>query len=140
MSKTYTTQRRVEFRDTDAAGIMHFSVFFTMMEQVEHEFLRHLGLSVIMPSDSEDAYISWPRVSAHCEYVAPVGFDDVLDVTLSISSIGNKSVRYQFDFAVGDTSIASGYLVAVCCEVTKDAPPESMPIPKIIRDTLGPFA
>ena len=27
----FTTTRRVEFRDTDAAGIMHFSVFFLYM-------------------------------------------------------------------------------------------------------------
>ena len=29
--KEFTTTRRVEFRDTDAAGIMHFSVFFLYM-------------------------------------------------------------------------------------------------------------
>src|SRR5688572_30626127 len=43
---TYKTSRRIEFRDTDAAGIAHFSVFFTFMEEAEHEFLRHVGLSV----------------------------------------------------------------------------------------------
>ena len=48
MPSAYTTSRRIEFRDTDAAGIAHFSVFFTMMEEAEHEFLRHLGLSVLM--------------------------------------------------------------------------------------------
>ena len=37
---TFRTTRRVEFRDTDAAGIVHFSAFFFYMESVEHEFLR----------------------------------------------------------------------------------------------------
>ncbi len=46
MSEAYRTTRRVEFRDTDAAGIVHFSAFFFYMESVEHEFLRQLGLSV----------------------------------------------------------------------------------------------
>ena len=46
MSQVFKTERRVEFRDTDAAGIVHFSVFFAYMEQAEHEFLRSLGLSV----------------------------------------------------------------------------------------------
>ena len=40
MPEPYRTTRRVEFRDTDAAGIVHFSAFFFYMESVEHEFLR----------------------------------------------------------------------------------------------------
>jgi 4-hydroxybenzoyl-CoA thioesterase/acyl-CoA thioester hydrolase len=35
MTPSFITTRRVEFRDTDAAGIMHFSVFFTAMESAE---------------------------------------------------------------------------------------------------------
>jgi 4-hydroxybenzoyl-CoA thioesterase/acyl-CoA thioester hydrolase len=42
----FHTARRVEFRDTDAAGIMHFSTFFNRMEEAEHELLRTLGTSV----------------------------------------------------------------------------------------------
>ena len=34
---SFRTTRRVEFRDTDMAGIMHFSAFFTVLESVEHE-------------------------------------------------------------------------------------------------------
>ena len=60
MSETYVRQRRVEFRDTDAAGIMHFSTFFVHMEQVEHEFLRSLESSVMVHLP-EGAQLSWPR-------------------------------------------------------------------------------
>ena len=48
MPTTFSTKRRVELRDTDAAGIAHFSAYFRYMEQSEHEFLRHVGLSVIL--------------------------------------------------------------------------------------------
>ena len=40
------TRRRVEFRDTDAAGIVHFSAFFFWMESAEHELLRAAGVTV----------------------------------------------------------------------------------------------
>ena len=40
------TSRRVEFCDTDMAGIVHFANFFRWMESAEVEFLRSLGLSV----------------------------------------------------------------------------------------------
>src|SRR3984893_8862096 len=52
MSEPYRTTRRVEFRDTDAAGIAHFSAFFFYMESVEHEFLRSLGLSVVSEDET----------------------------------------------------------------------------------------
>ena len=45
MSTAFVTSRRVEFSDTDAAGIVHFVAFFRMMEQAEHELLRSVGLS-----------------------------------------------------------------------------------------------
>ena len=52
MATAFVTSRRVEFSDTDAAGIMHFVAFFRMMEQAEHELLRSVGLSVVMHEPS----------------------------------------------------------------------------------------
>src|SRR4029077_17247674 len=80
MTEPFRTTRRVEFRDTDAAGIVHFSAFFYYMESVEHEFLRQLGLSVL--SNDETSPISWPRVSATCDFQSAVRFEDVLDISL----------------------------------------------------------
>ena len=42
MGEVFKTQRRVEFRDTDTAGIVHFSNFFAYMEQAEHLSLIHI--------------------------------------------------------------------------------------------------
>ena len=42
----HTFTRRVEFGDTDLAGIMHFANFFRFMEAAETDFLRQRGLSV----------------------------------------------------------------------------------------------
>ena len=49
----FRCRRIVEFRDTDAAGIAHFSAFFFWMESTEHEFLRELGVRVV-DNDPED--------------------------------------------------------------------------------------
>jgi acyl-CoA thioester hydrolase len=114
---TFQTTRRVEFRDTDAAGIMHFSAFFNYMEQVEHEFLRHLGLSVII--HDEEGTISWPRVSASCDYRGAVQFEDVLDVALKIVRQGEKSITYGFVFSHGKRPVAEGQLTTVCCAVAR---------------------
>lgn len=123
---TYRTQRRVEFRDTDAAGIAHFTAFFSYMEEVEHEFLRSVCLSVI----SRDAagVLSWPRVSAQCDYCGAVRFEDLLDIELSLDRIGEKSVTYGFRFQHNGRQVAEGRLTAVCCRMEPDGP-RSVPIP-----------
>jgi len=134
----FCTTRRVEFRDTDAAGIAHFSAFLFYMESVEHELLRHLGLSVL--SADESSPVSWPRVSVSCDYSGAARFEDVLDVKLRVARIGEKSVTYEFEFACAGRAIAKGRTVAVCCRMPHGAPPESVPIPEPITVMLREFA
>ena len=49
MSTPFRTTRRIEFADTEMAGIVHFANFFRFMEAAEVEFLRSRGLSVRIP-------------------------------------------------------------------------------------------
>jgi 4-hydroxybenzoyl-CoA thioesterase/acyl-CoA thioester hydrolase len=133
----FRTTRRVEFRDTDMAGIMHFSAFFTTLESVEHEFLRSLGLSVVM----EDAQgpLGWPRVSASCDFRGAVEFEDVLDIELVIARLGEKSVTYSFIVESRGRRIAEGKLVAACCQLRPDEELKAIPIPAHIAERLRPF-
>lgn len=134
MHVPYKTTRRIEFRDTDTAGIAHFSVFFTLMEQVEHEFLRSLGLSVMM-SDADGPF-GFPRVSAQCDFRSPVKFEDLVDVELRLERIGSKSVTFGFRFSAAGRLVAEGRLTTVCCRVRPGAEPEGLPIPAWFRSKL----
>ena len=131
----YKTTRRVEFRDTDMAGVVHFSAFFVFMEEVEHEFLRHLGLSVVMP-DEQGTAVTWPRVAARCDYQRSVRFEDVLDVEVQLVRIGEKSVTYEFSFSHEGKAIAAGQMTSVCCRLAADTPMKSIPIPDGILQKL----
>ena len=84
---TFSTQRRVEFRDTDAAGIVHFSAFFPMMESAEHEMLRALGIPVLPTADQADLpAVTWPRVAASCDYAAAARFEDILSISVQVGT------------------------------------------------------
>ncbi len=137
MPGSLSSTRRVQFRDTDAAGIAHFSSFFPMMEEVEHEFWRTLGLSVVM-RDGE-GHLAWPRVSASCDYHRPIRFEDVLEITMTIGRIGEKSVTFDFAFTHAGAKIATGRLVAVCCRVDAGGTPRSIVIPSAIAKQLRDF-
>lgn len=137
MSQTFRVTRRVEFRDTDMAGIVHFSVFFNYMEQAEHEFLRSLGLGVVVEHEGRE--ISWPRVGARCDYRRAIKFEQLIDIALAVARIGEKSVTYAFRFEHAGQLVAEGEITAVCCLFQPGGPPQSIPIPELIREKLRPF-
>lgn len=137
MSAPFSVTRHVEFHDTDMAGIAHFTSYFRFMEEAEHEFLRHLGLSVF--DQSSAPHISWPRVSVGCDFRAPARFEDEVRIAVLVKELGEKSVTYQFDMYCGDRLLAEGYMTSVCCEFTGKERPRSTIIPDWLRAKLEPF-
>jgi acyl-CoA thioester hydrolase len=133
MAELFSTTRRVEFRETDAAGIAHFSAFLCYMEQAEHDLLRTLDWSVMIPH-GDSGYISWPRVHVECDFQGTVQFEDVLDITVHIARLGTRSVTYAFQFICKGRQIASGKTIAVCCHVSTDRSLESIDIPAQLRE------
>jgi 4-hydroxybenzoyl-CoA thioesterase/acyl-CoA thioester hydrolase len=138
MPDPFHTSRLVEFHDTDMAGIMHFASFFVYMESAEHELLRSLGMSI--HTIVEDEHISFPRVSATCNYSAPAMCEDVLDIAVQVARIGAKSVTYEFRFTREGHQIATGTMTAVCCRVAAGQAPVSRAIPAEVAEKLKTYA
>src|ERR1700722_17547078 len=130
MTTAFSITRRVQFSETDLAGIVHFSNYLKMMEEVEHAYFRSMGLSVSMQHD--DIHVGWPRVSAGCEYFEPVKFEDEIELPLRLSRFGCKSFSYEVDFMVRGKRAALGKITSVCCAIG-DGPLRSIPIPPAIR-------
>lgn len=133
----FTTRRRVEFRDTDAAGIAHFSAFFCWMESAEHELLRAVGVRVVDPTP-EGVDASWPRVSASCDYTSAVRFGDEIDIAVTVA-VGRSSATYAFSFSHAGRPVAVGRVVAVRCLMHPDRKPEPVPIPAEIVARLAAY-
>ena len=135
MSDVFRVTRRVDFCDTDMAGIIHFSNFFRYMEFAEVAFLRSRGLSVAMTWGEE--HLGFPRVSATCDFLRPVRFEDVVEIAVRVERVGRKSVTYSFEFTHEGAPVAKGRLSAVCCRVHPGVHTiESIAIPEDIRVRL----
>src|SRR5437763_12619303 len=133
MPKEFSIFRRVQFSETDMAGIMHFANYFRLMEEVEHAFLRSVGMSVSM--QHENIHVGWPRVSTACEYFAPVRFEDEIELRLRVTRLGEKSMSYEVEFLLAGNRVALGKLTSVCCALdTKGM--KSIPIPPALRAKL----
>jgi YbgC/YbaW family acyl-CoA thioester hydrolase len=130
----HRTSRRVEFSDTDMAGIAHYSNFFRWMEAAEVEYLRARGLSVKM--EWEGQLIGFPRVAATCDYLAPARFEDLLEIVATLDRVGEKSVTYAFEVFCRGKKLATGKVTSVCCRVVGENHYESIAIPTGYRARL----
>ena len=126
----YRLTRRVQFYETDTAGIVHFSWFYRYMEEAEHALWREAGLS-IAPAESE---IGFPRVSASFDFQRPLKFEDVFDLRLTIAEITAKTIRYTAEVTREDTAIAVGSLTVACVQKVAGQPMKAIEIPTTIAD------
>ncbi len=130
-------QRRVEFSETDMAGIMHFSNFYRFMESAEHAFFRSLDHGIHQTIDGET--VGWPRIHSSCDFFRPVRFEDSVTIRLTIEEIRRRSVRYIHTFLLGDdaTVVASGRMTTACVCLDREAGKiESINIPEELREKL----
>jgi acyl-CoA thioester hydrolase len=131
MAYEFKVTRRVEFSETDLAGIMHYSNFFRFMETAEHGFYRSLGFSVVMPET--DPRLGWPRVHAECDFRKPLRFEDMVEIHLLVVKKGNKAITYQFRFRKLNeeppVEVARGLITIVCVAHTKEGKMSSVAIP-----------
>jgi acyl-CoA thioester hydrolase len=129
----FSITHRVQFSETDMAGVVHFSNYFRLMEEVEHAFFRSLGLSVSM--QHEGMHIGWPRIAASCEYSGPIQFEDEIELRLRVVKVGEKSFTYEVSFLKAGASLALGKVTSVCCVLDAEGF-KTIPIPAEIRSRL----
>lgn len=135
--RPFRTSRRVEFVDTDMAGIVHYSNFFRFMEAAEVDFLQARGLSVAL--NRGDKKIGLPRVAAQCDFLRPAYFEDILDIDVTLKNLGRKSITYAFEISCKGDVLARGTVTCVCCLVLGPRKLKSIEIPEEMRELLlGP--
>jgi acyl-CoA thioester hydrolase len=126
-------RRRVQFYETDAAGLVHFSWFFRYMEEAEHALWRAAGLSIHPPNGE----FGFPRVSASFDYHSALRFEQEFDVHLRVTAMTKKTIRYSCQLTDGDRKIATGTLVVACVRQGQE-PMAAAEIPADIRARLQP--
>ena len=103
-------RRRVQFADTDLAGVVHFSWIVKYMEEAEHALWREAGLTI----SPADGIVGYPRVSLTVDFQAPLHFEEEFEVHVRIEAISRRTIRYAHTIRRGETVIATGTMTAAC--------------------------
>jgi YbgC/YbaW family acyl-CoA thioester hydrolase len=130
--------RRVEFAETDMAGIMHFSNFFRFMETAEHAFLRSIGFSVVLTKLAPGLCL--PRVHASCDYRVPLHFEDEVEIHLLVARKSSRTLSYHFRFSRHQggvwAEVARGVLTVVCAARQADGSLKAVPLPERMAEKI----
>ena len=113
MAQHFSQVHRVEFSDTDAAGLVHFTAFFRWMEQTEHAFYRSLGGKAY--ERTPEGEFGVPRVHASCDFLKPVAYGEELEVVLTVREKGSRKLAYSAEFLSppGGEPVAKGNMTVV---------------------------
>lgn len=124
-----TLVRRIEWSDTDAAGVYHWSTVFRLVEAAEAVLHDRLGIR-------DHTFGRSPRVHVSCDFRRELSFWDAVRTVLAVDRVGRTSARYRFTlFREGeDAPAAEGEMVMV--HVTGAPGGEPEPWPHRIREAL----
>jgi acyl-CoA thioester hydrolase len=132
VSTGFRVKRRVQFSETDAARIVHFSNFFRYFEDAEHALWREAGLSI----HPETSPIGWPRVAASCQYHRPLRFEQEFEIVVRISELTRRTITYAGEIRRGDEVVATGSWKIACVNKFADGTMKSAEIPEDIAMRL----
>ena len=105
MKNEYKLQ--VRWGDTDAAGIVFYPNFYKWMDEATHEFFATIGFST--SNLFKNQKIGLPLLETHCEFKAPLFFEDEICVTTTLEVVKKKVLRATHIFTRGEQLIAEGY-------------------------------
>lgn len=136
MAYEHTATRRIEFSETDMAGLVHFSNFFKYMETAERDFFEAAGVDLIKTKPGE--LVGWPRARAECKFSAPIRFGDTIEIHLAVKSVKDRSIDYQFRIYCREddgsrTHAAKGHMTTVLTQLTASGELKSVELTDEVR-------
>jgi len=126
----HVIRHRVQFYETDAAGIVHFRWYLCYMEEAEHALWVAAGLDIAPTSE-----VTFPRVAVNCEFRRPLRFQDEFDILIRIASIEERRLSYAFTMTLEGLTVATGGMTIAC--VAPSASPHSIPFPTKLLDRFA---
>jgi acyl-CoA thioester hydrolase len=130
----FSTVTRVEFADTDAAGVLYYGRYPRYLDHGVMAYRRNLGLDLLGPP----GHIYVIRALS-ISYHAPAVFDDPLELFVRVARLGRTSHTLQVRVErVGERPalVAGGELVQVGLDAYGGLPSE---MPAEVRERLRAF-
>ena len=134
--KTFTIEERVRWGDVDAARIIFYGSYIHFFEYAETELFRAVGLPYGVMFD--DLGIWLPRVHLECDFHRAARLDDLLEVSVYVGRVGNKSMQLNFEVRRNGEEELVATAKFILASVKQDTF-ETVRVPDVLRERLAPF-
>jgi len=104
--------------------------YYALFDTVVNHFLIEQAR---MPVGREASIVGF-CVNSSCDYLRPVAYPSLLSAGMSVSALGNSSVRYKCSVFDGEDAAAVGTFTHVFVDIETQKP---VPIPEYLRTALG---
>ncbi|MDW7996387.1 MAG: thioesterase family protein [Bacteroidota bacterium] len=105
-----TTTLRVRYADTDQMGIVYYAMHLVYFEVGRTELLRACGIPY---ADLEAQGYLLPVLEAQVRYLAPIHYDDVLEIRTRYTPRYSPTLRLEYEIWRGGQLLATGYTLHV---------------------------
>lgn len=109
----FSTELRVRWPECDAQGIVYNGSYMDYLEVGQADYFRNLGFSIY--GIARKGYFDSAVVKATMEFKAPAAIEDILELYVRVSHIGNTSfiIDTEIYHQDSDKLVASTQLVYV---------------------------
>jgi acyl-CoA thioester hydrolase len=134
--RKFSIEERVRWGDVDAARIIFYGAYIRFFEFAETELFRAVGLPYGVMFDELDVWL--PRAHIECDFRRAAQLDDLLEVSVYVGRVGNKSLRLNFEVRRKgeDEMLAEAHFVLVA--VRRDTF-DTVTVPEELRRRLAPY-
>jgi acyl-CoA thioester hydrolase len=114
---SHRTTYRVIYGDTDNMGVAYYANYLRWFEIGRTEMFRDLGLAY---REVESRGIFLPVSEAHCKYLSPARYDDLLVIETSLDPGMRAGMKFDYRIAAEDgaRAVARGYTKHACLDVS----------------------
>jgi 1,4-dihydroxy-2-naphthoyl-CoA hydrolase len=117
MNKSLVYERTINFRDTDAAGVVYFANGLSLCHEAYEASLAASGIN--LQSFFKGEVIAVPITHASIDFFKPMFCGDRIAITLTTELLGSTEfqINYQLFFGEGDKAIAKAITKHTCIDV-----------------------
>jgi len=132
---SHTHTLRVRYADTDQMGVVYHGNYFAYFEASRAESIRELGFTY---ADMEKTGVIMPVVDAHCRYLRPARYDELLSIKTILKELPlhHKIEFVQEVYNEGNDLLAVGKIILYFMEA---ATMKKTTMPAILLEKLNPY-
>lgn len=112
MGERFRYRVRVQYQDTDQAGVVHHAAYLRFMEQARVELLRERGVNY--RRFEEEVGKGIPVVEVQVRYRQPARFDDALELETWVSICNRAKLVFEYRVWRDETLLTEASITCAC--------------------------